>query len=391
METRAPPTEAAVADSRTVRVRAGGETADYPVRLGRGVRAEVAELLRELAPAHRYAVISDATVAELHGRELTDALVEAGLDARLFTFPAGEENKTREEWTRLTDALLDAGVGRDGGLVAVGGGVTGDLAGFVAATYMRGIPVIQVPTSLVAMIDASVGGKTGVDVAAGKNLVGAFHPPRLVLADPEVVSTLPRGERSQGLAEAVKHGAIRDREYLEALERDADALLDADPDALLEAVHRSVEIKADVVSRDEREGGLRKVLNFGHTVGHALEAAAGYGLPHGSAIAAGMVLEVRIGEMLEVTEPGTAAELTRILERFELPTSPPAGLDPDAVFGYTRADKKGRAGRPRYVLLRRPGEVARGEGWSHPVPDDLLRELLDEVFGTTETNGGSRG
>lgn len=376
-----------MAEASTIRVEAGGGRASYPVRIGLGVRTDLAGLLRELAPAHRYAVISDRTVAEVHGEDVTRALTAAGHDVRLFTFPPGEEHKSRGSWRRLTDALLEAGLGRDGAVVAVGGGVTGDLAGFVAATFMRGIPVVQVPTSLVAMIDASVGGKTGVDVPAGKNLVGAFHPPRFVLADPELIATLPRDERAQGLAEAVKHGAILDREYLEELDARAPKLLDAEPDALLDAVRRSVEIKARVVSRDERESGLRKVLNYGHTLGHALEGAAGYDLPHGFAVAAGMVLEARVGERLGITESGTAQELARILERFELPTIPPGQPDPRDVLRFARTDKKGRAGRPRYVLLARPGEVHSGEGWSHAVPDGVVRTVLEEALAGASAGG----
>ncbi len=368
-----------ISATSTVFVEATGEQGGYPVRIARGALQDLPDLLREHAPAHRYAIIADETVADLHGRRLGRAVGGAGLHVDLFTFPAGEENKVRREWARLTDALLEEEFGRDAAVVAVGGGVTGDLAGFVAATFMRGIPVVQVPTSLVAMIDASVGGKTGVDAPAGKNLVGAFHPPRLVVADPEVVRTLPRSERSQGLAEAVKHGAILDARYLQELETRAPDLLDAEPESLLDAVRRSVELKSEVVSEDEREAGLRKILNFGHTLAHAFEGASAYRIPHGSAVALGMVLEARLGERLGVTESGTAAALAGILRRFELPTEVPGDLDLEHVLRLTRMDKKGRSGTPRYVLLRGPGEVARGEGWSHTVPLDAVKAVLGEA------------
>ena len=265
-------------------------------------------------------------------------------------------------------------------MVAVGGGVTGDLAGFVAATYLRGIPVVQVPTSLVAMIDASVGGKTGVDVAAGKNLVGAFHPPRVVVADPATIATLPRPERAQGLAEAVKHGAILDREYLSGLARDADALMGAEVEAVRAAVLRSVELKARVVSEDEREAGVRQILNFGHTLGHALEAASGYAVGHGSAVATGMVLEAELGERVGVTEAGTGAELRRVLAAFGL--GGPLGIRAplDEVAGYLGADKKARSGRPRFVLLERPGAASPEGGWSREVDDGLVRAVLAEAL-----------
>ncbi|HZD06515.1 MAG TPA: 3-dehydroquinate synthase, partial [Longimicrobiales bacterium] len=345
--------EAEVGGGWAVRVAAGGVRADYPVVVQRGLLASLDRLVPRYAPAHRYAVIADETVAGLYGGSVRDRLSAGGRSVGLLTFPAGERQKTRASWARLTDALLDGGFGRDSAVVALGGGVTGDLAGFVAATFLRGVPVVQVPTSLVAMIDASVGGKTGVDTSAGKNLVGAFHPPRLVAADPEVVGTLPRAERAQGLAEAVKHGAILDAAYLDLLAEEAAVLLEGDPGAIERVVRRSVELKADVVSGDEREGGLRQILNFGHTLGHALEAATGYRLPHGSSVSVGMVLEARLGEALGVTEAGTASRLGAALSALELPTEVPDGTAAALLLEFTRADKKRRAGRPRWVLLRR--------------------------------------
>ena len=370
-----------------VTVRAAGGRADYPVLVGTGVLDALVRVLEERAPAHRYAVITDTNVEAPWGRPVAERLREAGLRTDLHAFPAGERHKTRESWAALTDALLGAGCGRDTAVVAVGGGVTGDLAGFVAATFLRGVPVVQVPTSLVAMIDASVGGKTGVDAPTGKNLVGAFHPPRAVVADPATIGTLPRVERAQGLAEAVKHGAILDREYLEALHRDAGRLLDAEPGALHRAVVRSVELKGDVVSRDERESGLREILNFGHTLGHALEAASDYALPHGSAVALGMVLEARLGEALGVTGQGTADALAGTLSAFGLPVPGGAAgagsghaFDVDVVLRFTRADKKARGGRPRYVLLEAPGRVARdGDRWSRAVEDGAVEAVLADA------------
>ncbi len=352
---------------------------DYPVRVGRGAIRELPGLLRRLAPAHRYALVADATVHRLHGPLIEGLLVDAGIDLVTETFPAGEEHKNREEWGRLTDLLLARGLGRDGCVIALGGGVAGDLAGFVAATFMRGIPVVQIPTSLVAMVDSSVGGKSGVDVPSGKNLVGAFHPPRLVLADPDLASTLPRLERSQGLAEAVKHGAILDARYLDGIVRDAEALLAGDAVATEAMVRRSVEIKSGVVSRDEREGGLRQVLNFGHTLGHAFEAASGYTLPHGSAVAIGMVLEARLGERLGVTRPGVSGTLVRALEAVELPVRPRAPFDPELLLELVSRDKKVREGRARYVLLREVGEVDQGDRWSRAVDREIVRRLLEEA------------
>jgi 3-dehydroquinate synthase len=238
------------------------------------------------------------------------------------------------------------------------------------------------------MIDASVGGKTGVDVAAGKNLVGAFHAPSLVVVDTDVARTLPREERAQGLVEAFKHGAILDAAYFEGLEARLGPLLNADADAAEEAVLRSVEIKAEVVSEDEREGGYRQVLNFGHTLGHALEAASEYDLGHGSAVAAGMVLEAEVGERLGVTRAGTRGRLAEALGG--LVDLGPMALDPAATLRYLRADKKARAGRPRVVLLRRLGEVAQGPGggWSHEVAEGLLADVLSEGIVRGVRDGG---
>ena len=362
-------------------VQVTGSGGAYPVLVAPGLRHEAPRLVAEYAPAHRYALISDSQVAAIHGEDVLRSFHAQGMEADLFTFPAGERHKTRKHWSILTDALLDAGLGRDGAVVAVGGGVTGDLAGFVAATLMRGVPVVQVPTSLVAMIDASVGGKTGVDVRAGKNLVGAFHPPRAVLVDPETVVTLPVAERAQGLAEALKHGAIADRGYFGVLVAGAGSLMDGDVPTTHAAVLRSVQIKAGIVSADEREGGIRQVLNFGHTYGHALEAASGYSLGHGSAVALGMILEARLGEALGVTTPGTADALVEALASFGLGDRNGCTGSVEEALSYLAADKKARRGRPRFVLLEGLGKVAEGDGWSHDAPPSVVEETLRRTLG----------
>ncbi len=365
----------------TIQVQAGGQARGYTIRVRPGIRRSLPQMIPAHAKAHRYAVIADETVGELYGAPIVEGLEKEGRVAHLFTFPPGEASKTREQWARLTGEMLDAGFGRDSAVVAVGGGVTGDLAGFVAATFMRGVPLVQVPTSLVAMIDSSVGGKSGVDVPEGKNLVGAFHPPHLVVVDPEVAVTLPVEERAQGLAEAVKHGAILDPVYLADLEGDIPCVLKGEVGATGRVVVRSIEIKAEVVSKDERESGLRKVLNFGHTLGHAVEAAGNYSLPHGSCVALGMVLEAQVGERLGVTRKGTSDTLRKMAGLLDLPTSVPEGLGPETILGYTRSDKKGRRGKPRYVLLAHPGAVAQNEDWAREVPDEIVLEVLTEASG----------
>ena len=339
--------------------------AGYRVTIAAGARARVADVVAGSAPAHRYAVITDDTVGPLYAVAITRAL---GAAAEMFTVAAGEVHKTRESWSALTDAMLAAGFGRDTTVVAVGGGVVGDLAGFVAATYMRGVPVVQVPTTLLAMVDASVGGKVGVDTDAGKNLVGAFHPPAAVIIDPEVLRTLPLVHRQSGLAEVLKHGVVADACYFAEVEASLPALLHAEAadEALLAGViARSVEIKATVVAGDEREHGLRKVLNFGHTLGHALEQASGYALTHGQAVALGMIVEAELGERLEVTEPGTADAIARAVGAAGLPRRVPQGLAARDVVAATRTDKKARQGAVEYALPLRIGAMAGGErGWS---------------------------
>ena len=359
----------------TVRTRNGA----YPVLIGNGLLQGLPKLLTEHVTAERFAVISDDNVAPLYGEELLEAAHAVGLDSRLFTFPAGEASKTRKTWSILTDDLLEAGFGRDSCIIAVGGGVTTDIAGFVAATFLRGVPVVQVPTSYLAMIDASVGGKTGVDAKAGKNLVGAFHPPALVVADPQSLATLPREERAEGLVEAFKHGAILDEAYFEQLNETVVALLDADTKLSEEVVCRSVKLKAAVVSEDELESGYRQILNFGHTLGHALEAASGYRLGHGKAVALGMVLEAELGERLGVTDPGTRERLEVSLKGLLGPTSNTP--NPAESIRFLASDKKVRAGKPRVVLLKKIGQVDPGDRWSHELPEEMLEGVFAAVLG----------
>lgn len=362
----------------TVRVKVPAAGADYDVLLEPGLLARAPLLLGERAPATRYAVVSDRNVAGLYARTLLERMHAARLEAQLFVHEHGERAKTRASWAYLTDSMLSAGFGRDSCIIALGGGVTGDLAGFVAATYMRGLPVVQLPTTLLSMVDSSVGGKTGVDTDQGKNLIGAFHPPSLVLIDPLLLHTLPREELCAGAAEVVKHGAIADSAYLERVRTQAQPLLAGDAALLTDVIARSVEIKAEVVSRDPLEQGERASLNFGHTLGHAIERLTEYRVPHGHAVGMGMVAAARIGEALGVTEPGTAAAIAAALAALELPVSPPTDVAWSELLAGAGTDKKARSGQLRFVLLRRIGEVARGPegGWTHPVDADALSAVL---------------
>lgn len=344
----------------------------------RGAFADLVPLSRRAVAAHRYAIISDSRVAPLYGERARSAFEAAGEEARLFTFPAGEWNKTRQEWARLSDELLAEGFGRDSAVVAVGGGVTGDLAGFVAATYMRGIPYVQVPTSLLAMLDSSVGGKTGLDTLEAKNPVGAFHHPSLVLVDPDLLQTLPAFQLASGLAEAVKAAAIADEALFAWLEARVPMLLEKEADLLTELVRRGVAIKAEVVEEDPEESGRRQVLNFGHTIGHALEALAGYGVLHGEAVACGMRVESRVGEILGITEEGTTERLAALLEACELERPVEEEFAAERILEAARADKKVRGSVLRCVLLRRIGRVVPSAdgSWAHELPPDRVLGLL---------------
>lgn len=353
------------------------DAGSYRVLIGAGLRQEFARHVTEAAPAHRHAVVTDSNVAPHYAKALVASLSPFGATS-LHVVAAGESHKTREEWARLTDEMLDAGCGRDTTVVALGGGVVGDLAGFVAATFMRGVPVVQCPTSLLAMIDASIGGKTGVDTEAGKNLVGAFHPPALVLADVEMLRTLPEAHRCAGLAEAIKHGVVADAGYFERIDADLPSLLAGDPGVTLDCVTRSVEIKSEVVTSDTNERGRRKILNFGHTLGHAVEQVSGYALLHGEAVAIGMVLEARIAERMGVAERGTSDAIEHVVSRAGLPTRVPASLANDEILRATKTDKKARAGAVEYALPSHIGSMSGADrGWAVPVDDALVMDVLE--------------
>jgi 3-dehydroquinate synthase len=366
-----------------IRVEITGTSAQpYDVVVQAGSLREVASHARQVAPAHRYAVITDDTVAALWAEPMLDSFASAGLAASLITFPAGEEKKTRVTWAQLTDRMLELGFGRDTTVVALGGGVVGDLAGFVAATFMRGLPVIQVPTTLLAMVDASIGGKTGVDAPAGKNLVGAFHQPGIVVIDPEVLSTLPADQLRGGLAEALKHGAIADGSYFDWIVESADSLIATDAALLTPMIDGSVRIKAGFVSADPTETGPRAALNFGHTIGHAIEHALDYGVHHGQCIALGMLVEACIGEMIGVTKPGTRERLREAIDATGLAVQMPRNLTAGEVLDLMRRDKKARQGAVRFSLISEIGTTARGDGggWTFPVDDRLIAEAWTTIL-----------
>jgi 3-dehydroquinate synthase len=358
---------------------AGSRDAAYDVIVGRGVWDRLPQLLIERCPAHRYAVITDSRVGALYGERVLAMLDGAGLAARSFVFPAGEWNKVRDTWADLSDQMLGAGLGRDAAVIALGGGVVGDLAGFVAATLHRGIPYVQVPTTVLAMVDSSIGGKTGVDLPAGKNLVGAFHAPRFVLADIAALATLPRNQIAAGCAEAIKHGVIADADYAAGVGRAAHACLARSLDDLEQVVEGSIRIKSDIVASDVLERGRRQTLNFGHTVGHAIEACSGYTLLHGEAVAIGMAAEASLAEATGLAGSGLRRRVLDLIEKFELPATLPDTLSCDELLDAMRSDKKVRAGTIRFALPAAIGAMAHSAdgAWTVDVSPEQIRSALD--------------
>ncbi len=352
---------------KVIQVRHGG--GEYPVYVGQGLLGMSSVLERHLSG--RVLVVTDESVGRLYLERLRPALARVE-HKRRFVLPPGEMHKTLANWQRIIDELITLGAQRDATVIGLGGGVVGDMAGFAAACYMRGIRMLQLPTTLLAQVDAAVGGKTGVNLDAGKNLVGAFHAPDAVIADLDTLTSLDDRDFAAGLAEVVKYGMIRDPGFFAWLEANADALVSRLPDGLLEAVYQSVRNKAEVVADDEREAGARAYLNFGHTFGHALETATGYGqYRHGEAVAIGMVLATRLSEMLGLCPAGSHDRLVALLERLGLPTRLPAEIDRDRLLNLMRLDKKNRADQIRVVII---DDIGRAR--LMPCPADDIREVL---------------
>lgn len=335
--------------TRSLRVELGERS--YPIVLGSGILDQVGEAVKRHTGASRAALVTVPPVGRRYGGVVSRSLRNAGLRVMRFEVPDGDRSKSLRQAERLWDGLIEKGADRGVAVVALGGGMVGDLAGFVAATLFRGVAFVQVPTTILAMVDSSVGGKTGVNLPRGKNLVGAFHQPRLVWEDTRVLQSLPPRARSAGLAEVIKHGAIADRRLFERLERDVERVLDLDDEVLIPVLEAAVAVKARVVAEDEREGGLRLILNFGHTLGHAAERLRGYrGLLHGEAVAAGMVFAATRSEKLGTAPRGTAERLEALLHRAGLPTRLP-DFPRRAYLEALMVDKKRRDARIRFVVL----------------------------------------
>ena len=351
-----------------------GGPSPYRIAIGAGLLDDGAALAAHVRGRHAL-IVSDTHVAPLYAQRVAAALQQhaAGAQVLVTVLPAGEASKTLDGFAELVRELADFGATRDACVFALGGGVVGDMAGFAAACWMRGIDVVQLPTTLLAMVDSSVGGKTAVDLPQGKNLVGAFHPPRAVFADTATLRTLPDRELRAGCAEVVKYGAIVDAPFLAWLEANAERLLARDDAMLADAIARSCAHKAAIVERDPLERGERALLNFGHTFGHAIEAEQGYGgLVHGEAVAVGMVLAARLSAALGLAQAADADRLAALLARFGLPTTLPGRLDPGALLARMRLDKKAAGGGLRFVLWDGPGAARVVSG----VPDDAVFAVL---------------
>jgi 3-dehydroquinate synthase len=325
----------------------------------------------------RCAVIADSHVAPLYGERVRESLAGAGFEVAMINIPAGETAKHLKTVNACYDRLAEHRIERKSFVVALGGGVTGDMAGFVAATYLRGIDFVQVPTTLLAQVDSSVGGKVGVNLKAGKNLVGAFYQPRMVLCDLSTLNTLPEREFRAGMAEVIKYGVIFDAGLFERLEKSRPQILAHDPSILAEVIARCCEIKADVVGQDETESGLRAILNFGHTVGHALEAITNYRTYlHGEALSIGLVAAARISEKLNGFAPADTGRLVHLLEQVGLPVSVRlTAARQNRLLAAMQLDKKVSGGEVKFVLAHKIGQVSHGQR----VPQDVLIEVLKNV------------
>jgi 3-dehydroquinate synthase len=339
--------------------------------IGSRVLERIGKELKPLTVTKKIGVVTNAKVGRLYGATVFRSLRKNGFDPEILKVPDGEQYKNLTWAGKLYDRLVQKKFERSSALIALGGGVIGDLTGFVAATYQRGVPFIQVPTTLVAQVDASIGGKTAVNHKHGKNLIGAFYQPSLVYSDVSALSSLPDRDFRSGMAEVIKYGVITDENFFSFLESNVDRILQRDPDSLLTAVNRSSRIKADVVQQDEREGGLRRILNYGHTLGHALETITGYrALTHGEAISIGMVYAAKLSERLGLCGPDVTVRQVALLRAFGLPVNLPK-VRPADILDCMERDKKVKDGKIHFVLADRIGHVS-----VLPVNRNELKQLM---------------
>lgn len=327
----------------------------YEIKIGADILDRAILLIAKNHPAGHYVVITDDRVEELYGSKMVDGLRDVGLNVSLLKFPAGESSKNVKTVLDLAGKLLSGGADRETMLIALGGGVVGDVAGFAASIFMRGVPYIQIPTTLVAQVDSAIGGKTGVDLPAGKNLLGTFYQPRAVFVSLNFLETLPEAEFNNGLAEIIKYGAIEEENILEMLEKNMEVVKAKDPKVMLNIVESCCRIKKSIVEIDEKEHGLRRILNFGHTVGHALEAVSKYKMTHGEGVALGMAAAARISEKTGYLKREEARRLETVIAGAGLPVKIPGTFSTEDILARLRSDKKKKGDTVRFVLLKKIG------------------------------------
>lgn len=349
------------------------ESSSYDIYIGEGVLDQLGPVIAKERWGDHAFMITDEKVAHLHGERVTGALRSCGIPVDMITIPQGEVTKDIKTPIRICERLLEMGGDRRSLLVALGGGVVGDITGFCASIFMRGVPYIQVPTTLLAQVDSSIGGKTGVDLPMAKNIIGTFYQPKGVFIDLAFLETLDDREMKNGLAEVIKYGVIDDPILFATVERQGGAILEKDYKVLMEVVTRSCQIKKGIVEIDERERGLRRILNFGHTIGHAIEAASGYTIPHGDAVAIGMVAASSISERMQFLPAEDRRRICDLIQGVGLTTRVPKGITTEAVIDAMKGDKKRRGGKLHFVLLKRIGlPFVTGE-----VPEVLIRETVE--------------
>ena len=350
----------------------------YPIHMGSEMLGGLRSCLQEKYRQSKIVLISDQNVMRLHGDRMLSLLQD--FDHHTITIPPGEKSKNRDRKHQIEDELMRLQLGRDTLILAYGGGVVGDLSGFVAATYNRGIPWIQIPTTLLAMVDASVGGKTGVNTNWGKNLIGAIWQPQSVFIDVRFIAGLPRIELLNGMAEVIKTALILDRDFFSFLMRQRQAILNKEEATILEIIRNCVVAKRSVVQNDEREGGFRQILNFGHTVGHSLEQASGFGTKHGYCVATGIHAECHMAQALGILNPEDVGTITEFLQTFDYSLTIPKKYDIDELLAWMRSDKKARQQVPRFVLLESIGRVKReANQYSFPIPETTVRSVLERM------------
>ena len=350
-------------------------SSSYEICIGRDIMGEIGLIIAESRIADRYVIIADSHVSTLYGDVFLKELRKAAIEAEIIEFPAGEASKNITTALTLVGRLLDLGVDRKSALLALGGGVVGDMTGFIASVFMRSIPYIQVPTSLLAQVDSSIGGKTAVDLPEGKNLLGTFYQPRGVFVDLKFLDTLPASEFNNGLAEIIKYGIIDDPDFFCLLEEGLEAIRERNGDFLDRIVTASCRIKKRIVEIDERDQGLRHILNFGHTIGHAVESESGYKIPHGSAISAGMIAAARLSERLHDFPSSERLRIERLLGAIGLPDHIPEFIRTEGILSRLKWDKKKTGGMINFVLLKRIGIPF----VSAHVTEQILREVIEEL------------